>query len=644
MVPISLPPFDARGAEATERLGMVLPGGYELRSVIGSGRTGSVYLARQHSLDRRVAVKMMHPGLSGRPDAARRFLAEARAASQLRHPGSVAVFDFGQSEAGEMFLVMEYVDGPTLSELIRDEELSPLAAIDLVLEILGALGEAHEAGVLHLDLDPDNVLVPRDRQGVRHAKVAPGSIDSKYLRGGHQADVDAVSRVLHDLLTRRKPVPGAAADLLARTTTSLPRTACAFAEELLGLREALDRAPPSPRDEIPREAERSPLVGREPELAMALDYALTRRPQGQFVAVRGVLGSGRTRLLDELVGAAQAAGRFVVRVGPDPIGVEISGGALRDMTRQLVAPWTPEPRLAGRAARDRQPCNGERRAALLVDATARLILAVASASNGLLIAVDDLGDIDSLSRKILLAVAERGLPSDTAIVVSAGASHAKELACERTVDLEPLSGKALQRLHGGFAIDAEAVPLAALLYGPVDAGSTDGPVSAWHAIARALDRLPEPARRLLEATCVAGPDSFIQELSSAVVALEQSGLATGTRPSHPLVRAVVRDALSPERRRELASAALRRAISSGERPEVLAHHAVAAGDTFTALVHLDRMATWRARRGDRTGAVAALADAVDVVRAARARSDSQLANAESTLRYFAARLAVARTR
>ncbi len=156
---------------------------------------------------------------------------------------------------------------------------------------------------------------------------------------------------------------------------------------------------------------------------MALNYVLTRRPQGQFVAVRGVLGSGRTRLLDELVGAAQAAGRLVVRAGPGPIGIGISGGVLRDITRQLVAPRTPELRLAGGAVRDGQPSNGERRAALLVDATARLIGAIASTSNGLLTAVDDLGDIDSLSRKTLLAVAEprsaaqhydRGLGGDLA--------------------------------------------------------------------------------------------------------------------------------------------------------------------------------------------------------------------------------------
>lgn len=137
---------------------------------------------------------MMHPQLSGRPAAAQRFLAEARAASLLRHPGSVTVFDLGQSEAGEMFLVMEYVNGPTLSELIYNEELPPVAAIDLVLEILGVLGEAHDAGVLNLDLHPDKVLVPQDRQGARHAKIAPACVASERLGGGHEADIEAVGR------------------------------------------------------------------------------------------------------------------------------------------------------------------------------------------------------------------------------------------------------------------------------------------------------------------------------------------------------------------------------------------------------------------------------------------------------------------
>lgn len=699
-------PSGTFGAEADARLGSVLPGGYELVSLLGSGGMGSVYLARQRSLDRLVAVKMMHRELSSRPDAVEQFLVEARAASHLRHAASVTIFDFGQSAAGEMFLVMEHVDGPTLRQLFSEGELSALSAIDLILEVLGALGEAHHAGILHLDLKPDNVLVTRDRQGVRHVKVVdfglarllrrgeearaeplglvygtPGFISPERLGGGpldHTADLYAVGVMLHQLLTGRVPsdtdtrAPGAVprtltklrrvdgvavtlpadlADLLARATAANPAVrpadARAFAEELLAIRKGLEQVTPSSPGDAPREAERPPLVGRERELAMVLASALTRRPCGQFIALRGVLGSGRTRLLDEVVGAARAAGRFVVRTGPDPLGVGISGAALRDIARQLVVPQTPAPSPPRSAEREGRPRNGERRAALLADATARLIEARTATSNGVLIAIDDFGDIDSLSRKTILDVIARGLPADMAIVVTAEASNAREVASERTIVLEPLSAEALRRLNPGAAVGAEAVPLAALLWEATDGAEPEGDLSAWHVIARALSALPDAARRILETTCVAGPGAIAmapEEISAAIVALERSGLAIGTCPSHPLVRAVVREELSPLRRRALSAAALQRAVAQGERPEVLAHHAAAAGDAFTALVHLDRVATWRACRGDRAGVMAALAGAVDVVRSERSRSDSQLPDANGALRYFTARLAVARAR
>ena len=695
----------AQAAGGTLSVGRVLPGGYEIISLLGAGGMGSVYLARQHSLDRLVAVKMMHGPLSLRPQAVNRFLLEARAASRLSHPGAVTVYDFGQSEGGEMFLVMEYIDGPSLSELARDHKLSPLAAVDLVLEVLEALEEAHDYGVLHMDLKPDNVLVQQDRQGARHAKVVdfglakllhdeaaprttepgvtygtPGFISPEELRGDrvdHRADLYAVGVMLHQLLTGRMPsdtavtaqggpprtlttlrrvdpaeLPSAGlTELLLSATASNPEhrpvSARTFAEELRTIRQTLDVGPSDRRGVPPKEAERAPLLGRERELAMALDFALTSRPEGQFVALRGVLGSGRTRLLDEVAGAARAAGRVVVRVAPDPLGIGISGSALREVTRQLLGPRTPDANLARRSGRDVRGRAGERRSTRLVDAMARLLEGVAAISHGVLIAVDDFGEVDSLSRKVFIEVVERGLPADISMVVTSDAVHTKELACERTIRLEPLSGEALQRLHGGFGADDEAVPLAAVLGNRIDGPSDEADGSAWRVILRALRSLPGPAMLVLEAACVVGSGSFAvppEELSAAVIALERSGLAIGTRPSHPLVSAVVRDGLSLDRRRELAAVALRGAVERGERPEVLAHHAMAAGDPFTALVHLERVASWRGQRGDRAGAVAALASAVDVVRAERARSDSQLPDADGALRHFTARLAVARAR
>lgn len=702
------PTSASHSAHALARIGLELPGGYALEALLGSGGMGAVYLARQHSLDRYVAIKMMHTTLSGQPDALARFLVEARATSQLGHANTVRVFDFGQTGNDEMFLVMEYIEGPTLSDLARHGALSPLAAIELVIEVLGALEEAHEAGILHRDLKPDNVLVTTDRQGTRHVKVVdfglakvlekggasrpkrpslawgtPGFMSPEQQRGetvDRKSDLFAVGAILVQLVTGRllgemptkaggskaggspsitqthlrrvsawpEQAP-ALADLLARATSpdpaERPASARAFAEELAEIRHQLQSAARAQRAEAPTEAERAPLIGRERELAMVLDYALSRRPTGQLVAIRGALGSGRTRLLDEIVGAAHAAGRFVVRVGADPLGIGVSGAVLAEVARQLVAPHAQHLSATPRSTPKRRVRNGDRRRANLVDATARLLLGVAQRTNGVLLAIDDFGEIDSLSRAVLLDLIERGLPADTAVVLTADASHPRDLAGERSVKLEPLSGPELSRLCPEFDNDEEALPLAAVLRNTA-CDADGGASSAWALIGSSLRSLPDAARRALEAACIDGIDGVtgLEELPAAAEALERSRLAAEASLVHPLVRAVVLQDLAPARRRELATIALRLATANGERPEVLAHHAAAAGDAFTALLHLDRIANWRADRGDRGGAVAALASAVDVARSERRQRESQLPDPEGAFRYFSSRLAVARTR
>ena len=646
----------SHSAHALARIGLELPGGYALEALLGSGGMGAVYLARQHSLERYVAIKMMHTTLSGQPDVLARFLVEARATSQLRHANTVRVFDFGQTANEEMFLVMEHIEGPTLRELARAEALSPLAAIELVIEVLGALEEAHEAGILHRDLKPDNVLVTTDRKGARHVKVVdfglakviedgdavrarppsltwgtPGFASPEHQRGetvDHRSDLFAVGAMLVQLVTGRLPgeirtkAGGSAAitqthfrrvspwpeqtpalaDLLARAISPdpavRPASARAFAEELSEVRDQLRSAERAQSVEAPTEAERAPLVGREQELAMVLDYALSRRPTGQLVAIRGALGSGRTRLLDEVCGAAGAAGRIVVRVGADPLGIGVSGAVLAEVARQLVAPHALGLRATPPSTRKRRLRNGDRRRANLVDATARLLLGVAQRTNGVLVAIDDFGEIDSLSRSVLLDMIERGLPADTAVVLTADSSHPRELAGERSVKLEPLSGPQLACLCSAFEEHEEALPMAAILQNQNGAGDANArECSAWSLIRSSLRSLPDAAKRALEAACIVGVDGMtgLEELPAAADALSRSRLTSGARLLHPLVRAVVLQDLGPARRRELAAMALRRATANGARTE-------------------------------------------------RRERESQLPDPEGAFRYFSSRLAVARTR
>src|SRR5450756_1855835 len=122
----------------------------------------AVYRALDTRLDRTVAVKVMHPVLADDEEFVVRFRAEAKAAARLAHPDAVAVFDQGE-DAGRLFLVMEYVAGGTLRELLRDRgPLSPALAVAVFVPVLRALAAAHRVGLVHCDVKPENVLLGRD--------------------------------------------------------------------------------------------------------------------------------------------------------------------------------------------------------------------------------------------------------------------------------------------------------------------------------------------------------------------------------------------------------------------------------------------------------------------------------------------------
>jgi tRNA A-37 threonylcarbamoyl transferase component Bud32 len=139
----------------------------EVLELIGQGGMGAVYKARQRTLDRVVALKVLPPeGLPGVDPAAfaERFAREAKALAKLNHPGIVAVYDFGQTPARESlpalcWFVMEYVEGTNLRDAIRHKTLSPQAALAVVPQICDALQYAHDQGVVHRDIKPENLLV-----------------------------------------------------------------------------------------------------------------------------------------------------------------------------------------------------------------------------------------------------------------------------------------------------------------------------------------------------------------------------------------------------------------------------------------------------------------------------------------------------
>ena len=129
-----------------------------VEELIGRGGMGAVYRARQTHLNRAVALKILPAVATGAADAADRFRREARVLAQLNHPGIVAVYDYGQS--GDLFwMVMELVDGANLRQVQATGRLSPAEALRLVPHICEALQYAHDQGVVHRDLKPDNILL-----------------------------------------------------------------------------------------------------------------------------------------------------------------------------------------------------------------------------------------------------------------------------------------------------------------------------------------------------------------------------------------------------------------------------------------------------------------------------------------------------
>src|SRR5512134_2407750 len=138
-------------------------GNYVVRSLLGEGGMGIVYLAEHPLLGRRVAIKVIHPDLARNPDTVRRFEIEAQAVNKIGHPNIVDITDFAETESGARYFVMEYLSGESLgARLKRQGRLAIADALHITQQVADALAASHAAGVLHRDLKPDNVhLVAR---------------------------------------------------------------------------------------------------------------------------------------------------------------------------------------------------------------------------------------------------------------------------------------------------------------------------------------------------------------------------------------------------------------------------------------------------------------------------------------------------
>ena len=142
------------------RSGQIIDGKFTVLGMLGEGGRGQVYRVQQHSMDREVALKLLHKSASDSPDAITRFLREAKNASKLNHPNIITLFEFGQTPEGQLYLVMEVLEGKTLSQLMfTDQQFNAQRSVNILCQVCDALQHAHDMGVIHRDIKPDNVFV-----------------------------------------------------------------------------------------------------------------------------------------------------------------------------------------------------------------------------------------------------------------------------------------------------------------------------------------------------------------------------------------------------------------------------------------------------------------------------------------------------
>ncbi len=217
-----------------QMIGKTIAGRYEILQKLGEGGMGVVYKAMQTSVERIVALKILHPQMTVNEEALKRFQREAKTTSKLRHVNSIHIYDFGV-EDNLSFLVMEYIEGESLDDVIRKS--GPLGLprfANIIRQVCYALAEAHELGIVHRDLKPGNIYLSRKRDGSEEVKVldfgiakvvgeqqnvtrltqtgmiigTPQYMSPEQVEGiplDHRSDVYSLGIIMYELLTGETP-------------------------------------------------------------------------------------------------------------------------------------------------------------------------------------------------------------------------------------------------------------------------------------------------------------------------------------------------------------------------------------------------------------------------------------------------------
>lgn len=338
------------------RVGSLLEDRYSVRRLIARGGTATVYEGLDERLERPVALKIMHPHVADDPSFVARARREAKSAARLHHPNVVAVLDQGHTADGVLYLVLEYVDGPTLRDVVgREAPMTARRTLDLLIPVLRGLAQAHRIGLVHRDVKPENVLLTRDGQvkvadfGLTRAVdehttsttvmgtvgyaapelVGDGPVDQR-------SDVYAVGIMAYEMLTGSRPYTGTALQI---ATAHVSRDVPAPGGLAQGVPAALDefvlRA--TSRDAAQRPADAAALL----DLALAIRHSLPEQidPPSLRDTDTVVLGTG-SRASTGVAGPA-------ARVGATAAGATAAAGAAAVPTAGGDAAEAPTQALGG---------------------------------------------------------------------------------------------------------------------------------------------------------------------------------------------------------------------------------------------------------------------------------------------------------
>jgi len=198
---MSSPESESASPEGGSRIGSIVSGRYKIQQLLGEGGMGAVYLAEHTHMKKRVALKLLHPEMSSNAEVSARFEREAMAAAHIEHPNVAAATDFGKTEDGAFFLVLEYVEGESLRDVVGAGPLAPFRAIRIARQIALALERAHDAGIVHRDLKPENVMLVRRGDDPDFVKVldfgiAKLSAETIAERGGGNQPLTRLGTIL----------------------------------------------------------------------------------------------------------------------------------------------------------------------------------------------------------------------------------------------------------------------------------------------------------------------------------------------------------------------------------------------------------------------------------------------------------------